>query len=898
MLVLQIFILPAHAFESSDSLRIELLSPSEVEVAPRQVLTTSILLTNPTEEPKTFRIAAETPSGWQNFITPEILDLGPGDSVAVFINIMVPADVLAGDYGMTLIAYPEGSPSDSVSAAVEVTVIGVIELEVLGRTDQPAATTGDILIQTYTVTNLGNAQSRVAIDVDSHPDWPITIDPPDREFLLEPGQPRNVIVTVTVPEEMAQSLTHRLTILVRSLDPAAVDVEVSARISTRIIPRQLAGSVYSTLDGEIKMITSLLDGDDPSYLITLDPLEGNLGEGREVRLGFRNLLLEGSTSGTFVHRQRMWAIYNDENMGYLRVGDLSLNLESPLIQRYVSGRGVEALIHNGPYDLRLFYTRTRGSSPRENFGLQLGYPIGSTGLLRFTALREPGQEGMEGFTNYGVLAGYSPFEGAELTGELGRTHSDLPGSESAWRLAGNLAGDRFSARCEWLRAGKGYRGGWQDTELRRLNMWWNPVRDVGIWSDYSLSLGNITKDPEFEARYSRNVGYGISWKIEELGRIRISHREIRDWDDILGSYDRLTRLTVYSLNRRWGDVSTTASLEHQSTDYRVMLETELIRSMRLDLAMNMNRNANLRLSYTLGRPSRNNTLPGGDTSNFILGSQLRLSNDLRISLNVQRNTGGYIGRRTDIFGTARWSISPDHYLNLSIRDYSGTYGGDTEVALEYTQPISISLGMFPRMGSVEGRLFMADNPEQGVRNAVITVGSIEVITGDRGQFAYPALEPGQYQLTVDPVALGVGMAPVIDMPLIFTIDAGSVTRLEIPVAETASVGGRVSADIPASRGQPASTWPMAEFKVELIGEDGSDFRFTDQYGNYVFSGLLPGVYVIILRPEYLPEGHEIADLSSYELELAPGDSVMDLHFTVRPVVEDIEFTVDKSISSE
>ena len=899
-LVLFTIFLPIQSIGSSNYLQIELLSPPEVEVAPRQMLTTSVRLTNPTRELWTYRISAETPSGWQYFLMPETLELGPDDSSVVFVSVNIPADALAGDYGLTLTAFPEEIPSDSVSAEVSVSVISVMQLEVrTSGPDQPEATTGDNLVRSFTVSNVGNAPGPVAIEIESWPEWSWVVDPPDLELMLDPGQWSHIVVTIAIPEGLAQSLTHSLSVIVRSLDPAAEDVMSQARTTTRIIPQLLTGTVYATLAGNIQTLLAFTEGDDPAGLVSIGPLEGDLGDKKWASIGIRNLFLAGGTSGTFVHRRSMQAIYADDDLGYIRAGDLALDLESPLIRRSVAGRGAEVFVNIEQYELRLFYSRTRGSSRRENTGLQVGHRLGESGRVRLTALREsePGisgefQEERIVSTNIGIIAEYTPTEDLEITAEFGRSFADIPGPDSAWRLTGDFTSERFSANCEWLRAGSSYRGGWSDTEQRRLSLRWNPVGDLALWWRYYRSRNNIANDPGIEARFFRNSGFGMSWNIEDFGRLRLSHRTTNELDNILHEYDRVSQLTAFSFTQRWDDISATTALVYQTNDYRVTGMREEIRSLRIDLNTRLNDDMYLRLSYSFGRLSQDNNPESVNTSNFILGSQMRLNQDVGFSLNLQRHIGGFLGSRTDIYGVLTWEIVPDHNLRLLIRESRGTFGSDTEVALEYTQPMSIELGMFPLMGSVEGRLYMADDPVPGLPDTRIRVGDAEVITDEDGYFSFPALDPGRHHLMVDPAALGVGFTTLIDMPVVLNIEAGSTIELEIPVIETASVEGSVVMDIPAARGQPSSFWSMSELKVELRGEDGSEFRFTDFHGHFHFSDLKPGSYMVILLTEFLPQDHEILAPSSYELELAPGDSITDLDFTIRPVEEEIVVTFD------
>ncbi len=895
--------LPSLAFADPGGMRIELLSPSLVEIAPRQMLTASIRLTNSARAPGTCNISADTPPGWQYSAVPDTLELGHGESGVVFVCVTIPADALAGDYLLTLRASPAGwMPSDSLTADITVAVLPVVRLQVIaGRPGRAEATTGDILTQTFTVFNLGNAAANVQVDIESDPVWPVSVSPPDFALALDPGRSGDVVVQTAIPDDLPGSVTYRLCVVARPFGAPESELEAQASTSTRVIPQRLPGSIYASLEGEMQVTTSLQDNRDLSYMFSLCPLEADLGDDRTLSLGLRNLLLGGDSSGTFVQSQRVWAAFTDENVGYVRAGDLLLNLESPLMERYVSGRGGDVFLLGDPSDLRLFFARTRTSAPRENAGIQLVFGDDDSGVMRLTALTDsettpsglpPAQK--EKSTNIGIMAGYVPCEGAELTGEFAWSHSNLHDADTAWRFSGDYREEYFSANCEWLRAGRWFRGGWRDTELKRLNLRISPIDEVGIWAHFSESQGNVTNDPDIEGRCAKDAGFGASWTLGDLGRLSLSHRVSRDRDDTLNSYDHATRTTVYSLTRTWDDFSATGGFEHQTDVYRISGDHEVTRSLMLDFAMRLSRDASLRMGCSLGRLSLNSGEESDPTSNFTLGTQLRLAEDLRFSLNAQRSTGGFLGGRTDIYGSLNWKALRNRDVSLRVRSYSGAFGDDTEVALEFSQPISIPMGMFPRMGSADGKVFMADNPDLGLRNVRISVDGIDVITDDYGYFAFPVLDPGRYQLTIDSATLGVGIAPVIDLPLVFTIGAGDTTDLEIPVIRTASVQGRVFIAVPASPGQAASMLPLTDLVVELRGKDASVYRFTDSNGRFVFSDLLPGTYTVVLLPDRLPRGFEILPPDLYEIDVAPGDSLHDLDFQVGPSQREIVITTDKT----
>jgi len=881
-------------------MRVDLLSPPIVNASPREILTTGIRVTNSSITNGTYGFSVVLPAGWFYFTAPETLDLGAGKSEDVFISITIPADTLAGIYPLKLGAFREDDPSDKANVDIRVSIISVTRLEVTaGKTAGFDITSGESIIQPFTITNHGNSQCRIAIRIETHPERVITTDIPDSEFILDPGMWRTVNVRVEIPRNLSQPMTQTITLIARTVDLQGQATEVRTGTSTKIVPKQLAGSAYPIMEGDMSLISSFQDDGESTYAISIGPLHSDLGDGQTIDAELRNLLLHGDTTGTFIQRERFILSYTDEDRGYFRVGDLPFNLGSPLVQKYIAGRGGDAMISSGSDDIRLFYSRAGGSANTENTGLQFITRFEDDGIVRLTALQSneinipgslPGEK--DESTNFGIMAGFSPIEFAHFTGELSKSRSKLDGTETGWRITGGLDLDRFTANCEWLHADNGFHGGWSDTEIQRVNLRWSPLDELSLWANYNLSQNNLDNIPDIEGRLLRNVGFGLLWDIDNVGRFRMSWRAIHDWDDVLLSHDDVSRTSVYSLSRGWGDFYATAAYERQIDNHRIAVNFEELNSLRLDLAMRIDPDAYLRFSLAQGNISQNTDPGNRDVTDITIGSQWRVTDDFRTSLSIRRNSDGFDGTRTDINGIAMWELDNDRNINFRIRNYNDPYDSNTELSVEYQMPLSFELGMFPNRGSVKGRLFFNDDPSTGIQNARISVDGVEVLTGEHGEFEFPSLDPGLHELTIDPASLGVDIIPLIDLPAVFSVEAGGTTDLEIPATRSASIEGCVITKIPPGHGHEGSEWPMAEAVVELRSETEILTRTTDINGRFTFTGLKPGRYMLFLREEFLPEGYAVLPPISYDLELGSGGAISDLDFQVGPEDQEIIITTN------
>jgi hypothetical protein len=80
--------------------------------------------------------------------------------------------------------------------------------------------------------------------------------------------------------------------------------------------------------------------------------------------------------------------------------------------------------------------------------------------------------------------------------------------------------------------------------------------------------------------------------------------------------------------------------------------------------------------------------------------------------------------------------------------------------------------------------------------------------------------------------------------------------------------------------------------IEIQYNGESLYRVTDSNGRFLFTDLLPGSYVVILRTERLPQWHQVLDPATYTMDLAPGDSRRDLEFIVAPMERSVEITTE------
>jgi hypothetical protein len=126
-------------------------------------------------------------------------------------------------------------------------------------------------------------------------------------------------------------------------------------------------------------------------------------------------------------------------------------------------------------------------------------------------------------------------------------------------------------------------------------------------------------------------------------------------------------------------------------------------------------------------------------------------------------------------------------------------------------------------------------------------------------------------------------------PVHFRTAAGQSIVIDLPVKTGASISGTVYEQEKALPGQQGESHLMAGAIIELIGADSSKYRISNSAGRFLFTGLTPGAYQVLIRTERLAEFY-VADPAQLELNVAEGEQITGLTFTVRQAERMLEIT--------
>ncbi|MBS3765957.1 hypothetical protein KGY71_05490, partial [Candidatus Bipolaricaulota bacterium] len=248
--------------------------------------------------------------------------------------------------------------------------------------------------------------------------------------------------------------------------------------------------------------------------------------------------------------------------------------------------------------------------------------------------------------------------------------------------------------------------------------------------------------------------------------------------------------------------------------------------------------------------------------------------------------------RGDTDTTARVNLSETGGDGLSLNlSFSASLVQQDSVSLSITASYP---GIFPFIGKtkgqVEGYLFIDENrngvrdeEEQGVQNALLSLSNLEAITGERGNFVLPPVQPGRYKLKIQEVKSG--LKPTIQMPYSIEVKAGEVRQVDIPLQPRSWIRGLVFDDDNQNETRDQGEPGMGGIRFSIVGEDiektirsGSNGRFTID--------LTPGTYRVKLQEDSLPERYELTTPESFEVKAEKygrTEVIFGVHQKPRPI---------------
>ncbi len=779
-----------------------------------------------------YLLKLEAPEAWEFFPKQSTLAVSAGEKGYLFVNLIVPAQVPAGTYTITLEVTSSGDPTVTAKASTQVEVLPHRDLE-LRWVDPPCKLqVGGEATWTFSLRNTGNVPDVYLVELERFGDWRAI--PSATEVHLLPGEEEAVEIRAEVPPRAEPGAGYSLRVTVTSFHDPLLKRELQASghflpPPPELVPRSLYPRWDVTLGTELDS-------------------EGN------PRFSFRG-------SGDI----ELFNYRVDAGIGASLEGleDLRLSWRSKGRSFYLHGSGISGLF--------------LGVSGKPLFGGEVA------GLGRWRALFTPQIKGIsltgeahdmvinfawggnssEGYSFQDVGIRWEAAEDLTLWGTISQG-TDTSSSGSALQLGSELSRKAFRLRATYLGISSGYP---RHPPRDELSLHWESL--TGTFPlDISYRFASLVREASPGALLSHEFRGSLSLDLPLRPRF------------VLGFARRFHSLPPRDVDERAFELRISLRGENP-----LSWNTSVVASLKEDFAAGSTTGS---LSLLGGLTARTDalelSLAARATGTVGEGSEVPSSSfTLRIRL------PGTIGTPTVSFRTEGARSA----LTLSVRDIP-TGEGEADGSFSYTLEdgesrweASFSLRfsadfpfLGPTRGRIRGRVFidwdgdLAFGPgDDGVEGLLLEADGVKALSGKGGIFVFPPLLPGKYQisLTEPPPAF----TPSLPLPEV-EVERGAEAVVEIPLRPRAWLKVTVFHDTDKDGTHDPGEAGVSGVELVISGERG-EWRLKTDAAGLVSLELPPGRYAVGLVEETLPERYVLTTPAKVEVEV-PGYGVAEVSF--------------------
>ncbi len=846
------------------------------------------------------------PQNWKSVLGPKTRDFAKEQGCLRLLAFQIPLDTAPGSYAISYALDHSEGRIEKITR-IQVRERNGVKLQVLERPSLLIA--GESGQVNFLVSNRGNTELDLNLTAESRGEWPVTLS--ESRILLPAGQSRTVTATLFAPQGLDRQARSHLRLLAQAalesatLEPASADLVLDA------VPRISRGTdPWRRLPTEIQILTHRWKG--KTSLSGQWRGRGFLDAHKQHEFEF---LLRGPDSrsfGAFGRREEYRLALRSPN-SLLLLGDGPYGL-SPLTRTSLQSRGLEfSLDTNTGLRGGAFFIERPGVSDLHEIGAYLGGSTESGGHWRLNLLGKPaGVAG--GPLNVGLasLQADLPEKAGiftELEAGLSRGGTGSEGLGGAYRMHLHRTQGRLGLRLERIFASEDYRGTYRDHDYlaaevsAALNKSWN-ARVMGqrwkrkIYEDGAVSPG-WEQRAEFGVHHQSRRGLTLGLSGITSG-LKASSGESRWGENFMRMESRLS-LSSHSLGLR---VELGERDSHESQAPASLMRAAL--SLRLKL----------RSWLSLSMAGTRNHLDGGispgtsDTGQIalLMTPHSRFTLSLRATASEYRFHTHSSYRQVDMGG--RYRISRELYLDAQARvGQSGDGQWQPSIMLGITRSLGMPLARTARLARLEGRVVDSESPSgAGVADLLLRLDSHTAVTDAKGNFSFPNIPAGDYRLDLPRPSLGVEQALVEKAPLHLCLAEGDRQSIQLSVARTASLSGRIMRYASTEGGTPHTNRPNGLFLegrdranwgpgeggdpllnddnlVELGGLEGallklsgkgrSFYRLSGPDGHFRFDELPPGIWTLEVEDSELPSNHFVEE-NRHSFQLAPGEDTKHL----------------------
>ena len=779
-----------------------------LEIEPGKIVTGSFLVSNRSEKEEEFFEKLTLPAGWQEIVSEEFaLKLKPGERQLRVVAFLVPVTSPAGRHQISYSVQSHRDLNIADSDSIEVVVLPVTKLQILVEEKPEVVIAGEAYEVRLRLVNKGNSEIDVRLKMKSTPDYPVSVKPP--EIALESGKSQIIRLEVKTDEKLRKRIKNILEIKAETAESRNDVASLRQTVLVEIIPK-VTGEPdrYHRLPVQVALIGAGQDG--KSGLQAEFSGRGSLDEDRTRSVDF---LFRGPDIQERSRRGKRDEFRLSYHHGYLALhfGDRGFSL-SPLTERFYYGRGAEVNIHPAKFEIGAFYLESRWEDPKaRKVGTYLAYRFNDKFEIKGNCLSKS-KDSTSSFKGYhvkiySIQTEISLSEWMRLGLESGFARGEREGelSNLAFRidLNGRISNQiRYSF--EKTHAGPKYLGYYNDADYTRGTMTFPIYGKLRGNLSYRSTKNNLDIDSTKEtANREKSYQSSISYSFPFGTNISLDYRDLIRGDDALpANYNYREKALRLGVAQTLGKFSLHTHIERGKFEDMLLAITNdnlerysFYASFRQGYAQTYSLYARIGHDSFTPHPER--------TKSVGISGSWKIKHNLSLKLNYQRDNAGSetSEQRDNVFSTFTYTFKNSHALvsRAQWSKYEQKKEEDFSFLLMYTIPLRIPVGKKKSIGVLKGKVYDDEKAERPpISKVILTADQATAITNQNGEFIFPALAPGIHYLRVERSSIGLNRITTEKLPMMIEMKGGETAEIEIGVATSCRILGRVAVFAPGS----------------------------------------------------------------------------------------------------